>query len=268
MTVCLNCDRVGHRFRSCNKPVRSYGIIAYKQDKNNMKNIKYLLIRRRNTIGFTDFLRGKYKTFNVIDMSKVKTLIEEMTNIEKQQILNENFDTLWDTLWMNHNSGIYLNEKEKARTMFNKIDIKSLLRESTSSKYEEQEYGFPKGRKNLYESPVECAIREFKEETGLHDDDFRLSIFFNPVSENFIGSDKIKYSHFYYLAEIIRDIDISVLNNNAQYLEEVDHIGMYDYSTSYKLFRDYHVQKKFTLMKVNEWLSKPTALKLQKKYTD
>lgn len=250
--ICLNCNAQGHAFRSCNKPVRSYGVIAYQ--KTAMKKLNYLLIRRRNTIGFTDFLRGKYKTYGKIDMDKVKTLIEEMTEHEKNHLVNADFDTLWDSLWMNHASGIYLNEKGKARNMFNKIDVKSLIRKTGRSRYLEQEYGFPKGRKNLNESPVECAIREFKEETGLHDDDFRLSIFFNPISENFIGSDKVKYSHFYYLAEIVRDLDIKNLNRNARYLEEVDHIGLYDYNQSYKLIRDYDVQKKYTLTKVNDWV--------------
>lgn len=221
MIVCLNCDKAGHSFKTCNRPIRSYGIIAYKRVNND---IKFLLIRRRNTIGYIDFLRGKYRRYNNINMNKVKCMIGEMTDEEKNNLITMEFDEIWNELWINHSSSIFLNEKERARKKFNSLDVKTLIKNSGKSRYTEQEYGFPKGRKNINESPSECAIREFKEETSLHDDDFKLSVFFNPVVENFIGSDNVKYSHYYYLAEITRDIDFDKLKKNIKYLEEVSKI--------------------------------------------
>ena len=32
--------------------------------------------------------------------------------------------------------------------------------------YKTPEWGFPKGRRNLYEKDLNCALREFSEETG------------------------------------------------------------------------------------------------------
>lgn len=253
MIICLNCNKPGHAFRTCNKPIRSYGIIAYKKTKSGLK---FLMIRRRNTIGYIDFLRGKYKLYNKINIEKVKCMIGEMTDKEKLDLLTLDFDTIWDQLWLNHSSGIYLNEKEKCRKIFNMLDVKRLIKDSGKSRYFEQEYGFPKGRKNMNESPTECAIREFKEETCLKDDDFKLCVFFNPILENFIGSDNVKYSHYYYLAEITRDIDLEDIEKNTKYLEEVSKIGLYSYQEAYKLIRDYDVQKKHVLTKVYYKLSR------------
>jgi 8-oxo-dGTP pyrophosphatase MutT (NUDIX family) len=36
--------------------------------------------------------------------------------------------------------------------------------------YEHPEWEFPKGRKNKDESDIECALREFEEETGINRD--------------------------------------------------------------------------------------------------
>ena len=33
--------------------------------------------------------------------------------------------------------------------------------------YESPEWGFPKGRRNMHESDLDCAKREFEEETGI-----------------------------------------------------------------------------------------------------
>ena len=248
--ICLNCNIAGHTFKNCSKPVKSYGIIAYKVIEDS---VKFLLIQRKDTIGFTDFIRGRYKTLNKIDMGKIKNLVEEMTDEEKKKILSEDFDKIWDDLWIDHSSNIYINEKEKAKKLFNEIDIKNIIECSIPSRYKYTEYGFPKGRRSAHEQEFCCAAREFKEETGLKDGDFRICVNFNPVSENFIGSDNTKYTHIYYLAEIIKDVDLTVTSSNY---DEVKKVVLSDYREAYKLFRNYDSQKKFTLSKVNDFLKK------------
>jgi 8-oxo-dGTP pyrophosphatase MutT (NUDIX family) len=251
LMICLNCDKPGHTFRSCSRPIRSYGFIAYKKTKNGNS---FLLIRRKYTIGFTDFLRGKYKTFNKTDMGKIKIMVGEMTNKEKHQISTESFDQLWGDLWINHERGIYVNEYRRAKIMFKNIDIRSIIKSSGVSKYNEPEYGFPKGRKNINETAVECAKREFEEETGLRNDDYKISVFSSPIVENFIGSDNVKYSHYYYFAEITKDLDFEEIIN--EYQDEVSIVGLYDLKNAYNLIRDYDVQKKYTLLNADDIIKK------------
>jgi hypothetical protein len=52
--ICLNCDREGHTFKKCLMPVKSYGIVAFTRKRNMLK---FLLIQRKDTMGYTDFMR-------------------------------------------------------------------------------------------------------------------------------------------------------------------------------------------------------------------
>ena len=251
--ICLNCDIEGHTFKNCVLPVRSYGIIAYRVTKE--KKIEYLIIQRKDTIGKTDFMRGKYKIKGIINYNKLKSLIEEMTDEEKNDILNTPKEVIWDNMWLDHNSGIFKNEKHKAMSMFKEIDYKRLIKESIPSRYTENEWGFPKGRKNLSESYIDCAIREFKEETGLKNRDFLINEN-KKFTEEFIASDGLTYIHIYYLAKVNSFINIEAVHKNLIFRQEVKKIGFYEYKTAYKMFRDYDTKKKNVLMQVNDYLTK------------
>jgi len=249
--LCLNCDSEGHQFKNCRQPVRSYGIISYKQtDKGPM----YLLIQRKDTIGKTDFIRGKYKTKGRIDFDNLSCLINEMTDKEKQEVLDTDKELLWKKLWLDHNTGLFKNGKAKAMKMFDEIDYREILSCSSPSRYDDNEWGFPKGRKNLFEDAIQCSIREFQEETGLKRRDFVVNpdITFN---EEFTASDGRRYLHVYFLAKISPEVEVTIDLKNLLFTQEVKDIGFFDFIKSYRLFRDYDVQKKHVLYRVNKLLS-------------
>ena len=56
---CNNCGETGHAFHQCRKPITSTGMIVFKKDDDQ---IKYLMICRKDSLGFVDFMRGKYQT--------------------------------------------------------------------------------------------------------------------------------------------------------------------------------------------------------------
>ena len=66
----------------------------------------------------------------------------------------------------------------------------------------------PKGRRNYKEKDLECALREFEEETGISS--LRLNVVENvlPFEETFIGTNHKSYKHKYFLA---------YLNDNKNY---------------------------------------------------
>jgi 8-oxo-dGTP pyrophosphatase MutT (NUDIX family) len=245
---CLNCDIYGHSFQYCTKPIKSFGIIAYRYKYNKLD---FLLIQRKDTIGYTDFLRGRYKL-----KDGLISIIEEMTNSERYRILNNDFDTLWDKLWHNHKSGIYINEKTNAKTKFNKLDIRDILLKIPKSKYEEPEYGFPKGRKNLYEKYQECARREFEEETGIKSSDYEIDENIDPIIETFIGSDGQRYSHIYYIAKVNPFLNLKNNTKTDIFFEEIGKIVFMDFKEAYKSMRTYDTQKRFTLSKTYRILKK------------
>src|SRR4029078_913826 len=206
--ICINCSISGHTFKDCLRPVTSCGILAFRRNPE----LKFLLIQRKDSIGYIDFLRGKYNTKSTKKTIQ-KTLVEEMTHDEKQNILSKPFDTLWDQLWCNHRSRMYLNYYENAKTKFFQIDIYNMLT-NTASKWTDQEYCIPKGRRNNNESNLECAIREFTEETGYRRNEFHIIHTTNTIEEIFTGSNGITYKHIYFLAEIVTSREPFVDKNN------------------------------------------------------
>lgn len=245
---CLNCDLYGHSFQYCLKPIKSFGIIAYRY-KNN--NLEYLLIRRKDTIGYTDFMRGRYTS-----VENLISILEEMTTEERENLQKYDFDTLWGKIWHNHTRGIYINEKVNAKNRFNKIDICSILRKINPSRFTEPEYGFPKGRKNLYEKYQDCAKREFEEETGISQNDYELDTSIEPIIETFVGSDGQNYSHIYYVAKVNPYLNLDKTKKTDIFLEEISQIMFVDYPQAYKKIRSYDTQKRYTLTRINKILRK------------
>ena len=214
--MCNNCGKNGHQFHQCKFPIISYGIILFRIVDNN---IQYLMIRRKDSFGYIDFLRGKY---NINNTTHLKSMFNEMSIIEKQHILNNNFETLWKMLWsINDTTKIatqYKYEEINSNKKFNilkhgysnnngnngnnekkdEISLNYLVENSTTS-WKETEWEFPKGRKNYNEKELECALREFEEETGISKTEIQIIENMLPIEEYFVGSNHKPYKHKYFL---------------------------------------------------------------------
>ena len=57
---CNNCGNKGHLYKNCRHPILSYGIILY--DDTDKTNLKIVMIERKDSIAYIEFLRGKYKS--------------------------------------------------------------------------------------------------------------------------------------------------------------------------------------------------------------
>ena len=58
---CNNCGKQGHLYHQCKLPITSNGIIAFRINNNN---IEYLMICRKDSLGYIDLLRGKYNLYD------------------------------------------------------------------------------------------------------------------------------------------------------------------------------------------------------------
>lgn len=249
--ICTNCLKKGHGFKACKKPIVSFGILLFKIE---FGRIYFLLIQRKDTMGYIDFVRGKYKNDNNTDtLQTLKIFTEEMTQKEKQKLLITDFDTLWDDLWSNKECRSYLNDKQEAKERYLKLDVESLIGD-TKTKYFEQEYGIPKGRRHhSRESDLTCAEREFFEETGLSKTSYNVIMNAKPLKEEFLGSNGIMYRHVYFLAEYKGNEKPQVDPNNHIQAEEVRSIGWYTLKEVFKLFRSYDTAKKACVFQ--SWLN-------------
>ena len=87
---CGNCGKKGHVYRKCLAPITSLGVIVYKMNDNNER--EYLMIQRRDTLGFLEFMRGKY---NLSNYSYIYELFSIMTENERGRLISKDFDELW-----------------------------------------------------------------------------------------------------------------------------------------------------------------------------
>ena len=78
--ICNNCGKNGHLFHQCKLPITSYGIILF---RSSNKGPEYLMIRRKDSFGYIDFIRGKYLCNNEYQLQKC---IDEMSTEEKTKI--------------------------------------------------------------------------------------------------------------------------------------------------------------------------------------
>lgn len=242
-----------HGFRSCKQPIISFGIIMYKRIHGELK---FLLIQRKDTTGYIDLLRGRYysshrkdKTLPREKYEYIRNFIEEITVDEKQKLLTLTFDELWDRLWVNHNSKMYINDKKKAKEKFQELDIKNILSEF-EPKYTETEYGFPKGRRHdANEDGISCAKREMLEETGIHPSSYRIRYDIPSLNEKFVGSNGVQYLHIYYIAECPAELNAFVDSSNILQTGEVKSVDFYTLKECLKKFRPYDTNKKSVLIK-------------------
>lgn len=260
---CANCGKQGHLYRKCLSPVMSMGVILYKRINNK---IKYLMVQRKDTLGFVEFMRGKY---NLENLNYVYTLFEIMTKKERDSIVSENFDVLWNNLWMRKQSSQYHNEYDYSKKKFlilkkgieYKSEIVSLrsINKSLEYKWFEPEWGFPKGRRNIRESNIDCAVREFEEETGLNSDDYILRKELGIFNELFSGTNNIRYKHIYYIAEAkehLNEGEFHLDKNNFSQISEISNIHWWSLTEAFKKIRHYNNEKKLVLEKVHNIIIK------------
>ena len=202
--ICNNCGKQGHLFHQCKLPVTSYGIILF---RSSLNGLQFLMLRRKDSFGYIDFMRGKYSPYNI---DHIQNIINEMSIYEKEKILTESFDTLWKNMWGNISTLQYKTEELISNKKFyliksgiifddNKITLKDIV-EKSNTKWKETEWEFPKGRRNYQEKDLDCALREFEEETGIPKTCMSIIENVLPFEEIFIGTNHKPYKHKYFLA--------------------------------------------------------------------
>ena len=274
--ICCNCGGVGHGYARCNHPITSYGIICYKlvyDSKYNSVYPEYLMVQRKDSLSYVEFMRGKYDLQNITYISKLFTnMIEE----ERNQIVNNDFETLWTSLWSTTSGKNFMKEYVNSKEKFNKLKngylIKSkdtrddevlivnidLIISTTRSNLHETEWGFPKGRRSFSdEDDKRCALREFREETGIHLKSVRLSKD-KPFEEVFSGTNKIRYKHVYYIAKYSQlpyseNYELFNPNNKCQ-AREIKDVRWFKYNDCQNKISETNIERKELFKRVNNMI--------------
>jgi 8-oxo-dGTP pyrophosphatase MutT (NUDIX family) len=278
---CNNCGKYGHLFSSCVVPITSLGIIACRKkssvmvselDENiidgtvNAKQVsnnqfEYLMIQRIDSFGYIEFMRGKYSIHNY---SYLRNIIDEMTIQEKQNILTKPFDELWVSLWGEYSGLQYRGEQQLSKHKYLQLktginfdgenyNLESLIASSTTQ-WETAEWGFPKGRRNHQEKDLDCAFREFTEETGYSKECLKQIFNVLPYEEIFIGSNVKCYKNKYFLCYMNSNSELS--HSHGYQTSEVKNMKWLSYDECMKIIRPYNTEKKNMLTSINNTLHK------------
>jgi 8-oxo-dGTP pyrophosphatase MutT (NUDIX family) len=265
-SMCNNCGKRGHHYNKCTAPTTSNGILLYRQNANNA--LEYMMICRKNSFGFIDFIKSNYSEAN-FNLYKFKLIIDEMTNSEKQSIISApNFSKLWSDHWnipYDSNMANHINSTNKLCVNFNNMKrgfktkcgnmfvLDDFIKKSQTS-WEVPEWEFPKGRRMRGESNIECAIREFEEESGIPSKHINIIRNIRPFDEIFVGSNLTTYKNTYFLAQLENfKNDISLDNFQTS---EVSNLKWKTFEECMDSIRPYNVEKKQMLINVNTLLLK------------
>lgn len=258
---CNNCSKLGHTFSQCKHPITSIGLIVFRKINGELQ---YLMIRRKDSLGFVDFMRGKYPLYNKLYLQNI---FAEMTNNEKKNLLTKDFSILWNELWGEYVGIQYRGEEKISLEKYeqlksginvtinflgaeNKYSIKTLV-EETKENWSEPEWGFPKGRHNHQEKDLYCALREFEEETGYSRANIKIVQNVIPFEEIFTGSNYKSYKHKYYLAYMDDNKD----SLQGYQTTEVSKMDWKNIDEAVKCIRPYNLEKIDVITRVNKLLS-------------
>jgi len=235
---CNNCGGKGHLFRTCKDPILSCGLILIDKPTLpvNVDTTSVLMVRRKDSLSFAEFMRGKY---DVNDEAYIGRLFSNMTLVEQATIVSNPFDTVWKQLWGDDKSSAdYLISKEK----FELLD-KTRIMVNYLSTYIEPEWGFPKGKRVRGESDLDCAIREFTEETNIPRDSYVVmkNIVFE---ETFMGLNNIRYRHVYFLA-VLKNPELVNLNQKFTTMQrrEISAVAWKTFNECEALIRPHHSER-------------------------
>ena len=242
---CNNCGCRGHVFKTCKDPITSCGLLLLREIYEPMKLpaspaiVSVLMVKRKDSMAYMEFIRGKY---SLESLDLVSRLILNMTMVEQEKITTQSFDTLWTDMW-GSGRDTHSIEYEIAKKQYDALDKDDLVRKNPSV-YADPEWGFPKGRRMKGETDVNCAAREFWEETNIPSEAYTI-LENTAYTEIFTGTNDVEYKHVYFIA-LLKN---SRLINTAQKLtpmqkREVSEVAWKTLKQSKEITRPHYSERK------------------------
>jgi 8-oxo-dGTP pyrophosphatase MutT (NUDIX family) len=253
--LCRNCGLNGHVYKLCPQPIVSFGLICYRHIHGVPE---YLMIQRKDSLSFMEFVRGKY---DPKDYQYISKLMSHMTVAERSMLLEKTFENMWNHIWFQKAIQRHTTDFDEASRKFQQLvagvevmnadgtkrtHTLSSLVASTQTPFMEPEWGFPKGRRRIRESDVGCAIREFCEETGFSPKDLRMCDGIKPFEEVFYGTNGVLYRHVYFIAELVSNCEREVVidPHNISQAREVQRANWFAFEDVLQHIRTHNLERK------------------------
>lgn len=220
------------------KDKRSVGIACC---RFNGSNPEILMVCKRYTYMYYIFAHSKYNSHSDDELIK---MMNGMTIDEKYDLLSLNFMQIWYRIYLNkpHKSSSYVLAKNKFESTFvidGGVRLTKLLAKSTSAA---KIWEIPKGRKkNKNEPDIHCAIREFKEETGVSKKMYKV---FPRATRTYSYVDAgVKYTNTYYFAYAKCVIEPKINFSSKEQIEEIADIKWMNMENIRLIDTDHRLEK-------------------------
>lgn len=232
----------------------SYSIALCRHNPEKNNNVEILLIKKRYSYHYFSFVMGHYKK---TDVEYILYLFDNMSYSEKIDILSMQFSQMWYRIWLNNPeksyniTEIYTNTNFSYTPLANRYspsEINKIYRERksrfeknflvdngeklrsiiTHSADSEILWEMPKGGKNdpvnnVYETNIDCAIREFYEETSINSSKFRILYNVKPLVDSYIDEDTI-YKTVFYIAALTPGNENLVPKIDFRHFEQITEV--------------------------------------------
>ena len=219
--------------------------------------LQFLLIQRRDSLGFIELIRGRYKA---TDIDYIRLHLGGITKDEQQRYRDGPFDVLWNSMWGLNHSHLYKNEFETAMAKWELIHkgvtdtngklwtVDDLIASAEPPK-DTPEWGFPKGRRDAQESDYICAMREMEEETGVKEREVVAIQNIEPLNESFFGSNHVNYCHKYFIVWVPPSVNIKFNSENDHMRREIGDIQWLSLDQALARIRPENIEKKEVLLR-------------------
>lgn len=201
--------------------IPSYGVACVRKNSNS-GCYEILMIKKRHTYSFLEFVRGFYDPHKDRDL---EYLFDTMTITEKSTVQSRNFHTIW-----NYCNGEPTRSSDRmvfnrALRKYNLLKDRGILLELLSKTQNATLlWEIPKGRSNRKETSIVSATREFEEETGLTKDLYRILFDEGTIEYSFVDCN-VRYKYIYYIAIINKNVVPRYDYGNEHMLRELSEVS-------------------------------------------
>lgn len=203
-----------------NSFVTSYGVACVRKNPDS-GCYEVLMIKKRHTYAFVEFVRGIYDPFKDSDM---EYMFDAMTITEKSIIQTRKFETLWSICngepTKSTERAVYNRSLKRYLRLHERGVLHILLSNTTNANLL---WEIPKGRPNKRETPLISATREFEEETGLSKDCYRILFDESTIEYSFVDCG-VRYKYIYYIALLGKNVVPTYDYNNEHMLWELSEL--------------------------------------------
>jgi 8-oxo-dGTP pyrophosphatase MutT (NUDIX family) len=162
--------------------MKSVGVILFRYTKGKWKTV---IVKRKYTYAFIEFIKAGKK---LLDKKYVRDIAKSMTIRELEELRTTDFETIYKEFCGTVNDySRWCSELWKRR---GNDWIKSIC------PIRDTPWELPKGKLKRKEDPLIGAMREFKEETSIHECDYRLTS--AKIDHRIINNSKM-YNYTYYI---------------------------------------------------------------------